>query len=526
LSSITVAQASAKGTLILFVGNLVSTGVVTIATIIIARLLGPGGYGIYTLAFVVPSILLLFVGFGVSTAVTRYVAYSLSTGDIARAASMTRTAVIFSLFFGLFLSAINLIAAPYFVVVFLHRPELVQYTQISSLFVVAVAVSQCSISALIGWGSMVQVGAFTVLQSFLKLALGAGLVVAGFGAFGAIVGHVGSYMIQAGIIALAIYLVRIRSSSGQPNHFFKDIRTMVGYGLPLFTGTIVLGLASQYATVILAAVVTNTVIGYYQAALNVIVPIGVISSAIANVLFRSFAELHGLEEDISLAFEYAVKYVSLFLTPIAFFILAAAGPLFELFYGPAYSPGILLLELVAISYLPVAIGLTVLPSFLNGIGKSRFTMLISITGAVSFVLASLVFVVSLNLGAEGIILALLISNLATVIPGLLLCVRYLEVRISLRPLLGIFLAGLVAWLVVDLLPLGGLLTIETLVIDSLVYLVAYMILVPIFFGVDGDDLVRLSIAAETMGPLRKVFGAFLAFERMILQLRVAVQESE
>jgi O-antigen/teichoic acid export membrane protein len=492
---------------------------VTVATIVIARLLGPDGYGVYTLAFLVPAILLLFVGFGVSTAVTRYAAYCLSTGNVGGAVSMTRSAIVFTILFGLALSALNLVAAPYFVVIFLHRPELVQYEQVSSLFILGVALSQCATSALIGWGSMVQVGALAVIQSVLKLMLSAGLILAGFGIYGAVVGHVAAYLIQASIATATIYLVSMRPWSRQSNHFVEDIKTMIKYGLPLFTGSIVSGFAVQYSTVILAAVVTNAVIGYYQAASNVTIPIVVISGAVANVLFRSFAELHGLEEDISLAFAYAVKYVSLILTPIVFFILAVAGPLFDLFYGPAYSSGIVLLKLLAISYLPVCLGLTVLPSFLNGIGKSRFTMVISITGAVSLVLGSLAFVLALGLGAEGIVLAIIASNVATVVPGLILSVKYLDVRIEGKPLLGIFLAGSVAWLAVALFPFGGLSSTTALLIDSLVYLVTYMTLVPIFFGVDEDDLVRLSIAVDTLGPLRKVFGAFLNYERRVLKLR-------
>jgi len=521
LSSVSVAQASARGSVILFLGNLLSTVVATIAIIVFARLLGPEDYGAYTLAFLVPSILQLFVGLGVGTAVTRFVAYSLSTGETARAASMTRSAVIFYLLFGLALAAFNLVVYPYFVMAFLHRPELVQYSQVASLYILAVAISQCSISALIGWGSFLQVGAFTVLQSVLKLALGVGLIVAGFGVLGAIVGHMASYLIQGCVATVAIYLVRTGSSSQESNHFVEDIRTMVHYGLPLFTGGVILGLSAQYATLILAGVVTNTVIGYYQAAVNVTVPITVISGAVANVLFRSFAELQGLKEDISLAFAYAVRYVSLILTPIVFLILAAAGPLFDFFYGPAYSQGVLLLKLVAISYLPVAVGLTVLPSFLNGIGKSRFTMLISIAGAVALVLASLVLILSLDLGAEGILLALLVSNLSTVVPGLLLSKRYLGVRIAFKPLFGIFLAGLVSWLVVALLPIGGLLSIEALLVDIPVYALAYTALVPMFFGLDDDDIIRLAIAVDTLGPLKSLFGVFLRFEKRMLGLRGA-----
>lgn len=523
MSSISVAQASARGTLILFVGNLLSTLLSTTTIIIFARLLGPESYGVYTLVFVVPSILQLFVGLGVSTAVTRYVAFSFSTGDMTRAASMTRTAMVFCLFFGLALSAANLLVAPSFDLAVLHRPELIKYGQVSSLYIVAVALSQCATAALIGWGSMAQVSLFTVLQAAFKLALGAALIIGGLGVFGAIDAHVSSYLIQGVVAAFAIYLLRTRPTPKHQNHFVEDLRAMVRYGLPVFAGGVVQGLASQYATVILAAVVTDAVIGYYQAALNVTVAITIISTALANVLFRSFAELHGLEEDIALAFAYAVKYVSLILTPIVFFILAAAGPLVLLFYGHAYSEAVALLRLAAVSYLPVAAGLTVLPSFLNGVGRSRFTMLISIASASALVITSLVFLLGLRLGAEGIILALLVSNLGAVVPGLLLAGKYLHAHIAAPPLLGIFMAGTVAWLAVELLPTGGFSGLEGLIgeltVDAVVFLALYTALVPLLSGVDEDDLVRLSIAVETMGPLKELFGVFLRLERRLLRLR-------
>jgi len=50
-------------------------------------------------------------------------------------------------------------------------------------------------------------------------------------------------------------------------------------------------------------------------------------------------------------------------------------------------------------------------------------------------------------------------------------------------------------------------------------MVAYTVLVPIFFGVDEDDLIRLTIAVDTTGPLRSLFGALLGIERRVLHLR-------
>ncbi len=222
MSSTSVAQATSRGSFILFAGNFVSTGILTIATIVIARLLGPPGYGAYTLVFLAPSILTLFVGLGVGTAVTRYVAFSLSTGEREKAASMTRTAILFTLMFGLALSGLNFLAAPYFVSAFLHRPELIQYVWVSSIYVAAVTVAQTATSALIGWNSMTQVSLYAILQALLKLTVGAGLVLAGFGVYGAVVGHVASYIIQGAVACIAIYVLRIRVPIGAVSHFLEE----------------------------------------------------------------------------------------------------------------------------------------------------------------------------------------------------------------------------------------------------------------------------------------------------------------
>ena len=50
-----IAKRSVKGSLILFVSNLSATLVSLVAVILVARLLGPSGYGTYTLALLIPT---------------------------------------------------------------------------------------------------------------------------------------------------------------------------------------------------------------------------------------------------------------------------------------------------------------------------------------------------------------------------------------------------------------------------------------------------------------------------------------
>jgi O-antigen/teichoic acid export membrane protein len=518
LSDVRVAQESARGTLILFAGNLSYTGITTVTAVFLARLLGPDGYGIYTLAFVVPTLLFLFVGLGVNISVTRYIAYYVSSGDIVKAKSVTRSATSFLLIFGLLLSAVNFYGATYFVDVLLHRPDLVPYVQVASLFIIGQTASVSATSIFIGWSSMMELSLFTVLQAGLKLVLSVGLILAGFGVLGAVVGHTLSYIVQGALATVFLYIAHMRPWSKESNSFLADTKMMLSYGFPPYAGSVVSGLATQYLTILLAAIATNAVIGYYQAALNVTIAISVISTTVTNVLYRSFAALHGLAGDTSLAFSYAVRYLSLILTPIVFFLIVAAAPLFDFLYGPSFSPGIILLRLVGVSYLPIAIGLTILTPFLNGVGKSRMTMLITIASAIGLAVSGYFLAVSLGLGAEGIMLAILVSNIALTIPGLFILRRYLNIRMSMTPLAGIVLAALIASFAIVFLPSGGLPGIVILLIDSVVYTTVYLTCVPLVRGVNMDDISRLSIAGEALGPVRKVLNVVLMYERRILTL--------
>ncbi len=519
MSSVSVAQESARGTLILLVGNVLSTGITTVTVVFIARLLGPDGYGVYTLAFLIPGLLNQFVGFGVNVAVTRYVAFFVSKGELERAKSITRTATIFLFLFGALLSAANFLLAPFLVSPFTHRPELTSTVQLTSLWVLGVAITSSSQSAFIGWSSMAEASAFTVLLSLLKLALTVGLILLGFGVYGAIVGHVAAYVL-AGLFATGgLFLQRMRPWSHGTEHFLEDVRSMLGQGFLVFAGSIATGLASQYALIVLALIANNSVVGYFQAANNVTVAITVLSGALSLALFRSFAALHGLEQDISLAFAYSVKYTSYILTPIAFFLLATAGPLVDLVYTSSYSASVVLLQTAAISFLPMAIGMAVLTSFFNGTGVSRFTLFISIVAAIALAAGSFVLAVVFNLGAEGVMLALVVSNVAMTLSGLILARSYLGTHLPMRPLSGIFSSGLVAFCVIWFLPAGGLSSGEAILIDSALFLVLYLTLVPFLFGLEEEDLTRLSIAAETMGPMRPLFEILLRYERRVLAIR-------
>lgn len=81
-----IAEDSVRGGFFLIPVTAVSTVIMAIASILIARLLGPELYGQYTLALVVPSLLFLFTDLGINQGVIKFTASLRARGETNRLA--------------------------------------------------------------------------------------------------------------------------------------------------------------------------------------------------------------------------------------------------------------------------------------------------------------------------------------------------------------------------------------------------------------------------------------------------------
>ena len=415
-----VARKSAQGSIVLFAGNLTATIGQTVASILIARLLGPGSYGSYSLALVIPSIFQLFVSLGVNTAVTRFVAYHVSRNENEEAKRFAESALLLTLFSGIVLSGVCYLSATALSQYVFHRAYLAQYVELASAIVCGQALLNTAIAAAIGWNAMGQASFANIAQALIKLLLSPLLIVAGFGLFGAVAGQTAAAVLGAVVAVGILYAYRIGSSRVGWQGLTSDAKQMMSYGLPAYSAGILSGLWPYYVSIVLAAVASNVVIGYYQAAYNFTVAISLLSGAAGSALFPAFTSLHRGEGDLPTAFRLAVKYVGYVTIPVVFLLAATARQLMVLFYGHSYGAGAPILEILAVSAAPVLLGLTVLPSFFNGIARTRLTLLMVGVGAVVLFVSAPMLAITLNLGVDGVIYGLLLSNLVTCVAGLYL----------------------------------------------------------------------------------------------------------
>ncbi len=519
LSHIEIAKQSARGSLLLFAGNFLSTVILAVSTIIIARLLGPEGYGAYTLVILIPSIFQTLLGLGVNTAITRYSAFHISKGEDHVAKRYAANGMIFLILFGIALSLFSFLGSGYLSLVMLHRPELTPLVQYASIVVLAQTILQSSVSSLMGWNSMGLASLSSILQAMLRLSIAPFLVLVGLGIFGALTGNIVSTAVAGAVALLALYVFRIRRATrdGERRRFLADLRELISYGLPLYVGGVISGFAGQYLTIILAAIAINTVVGYYQAASNLTVAISLTSSAITLALFPAFASLEGVRANMALAFNYSVKYLAFVICPVVLFLLGTSDALIKIVYGASYSPAAIYLSLLALSHLPQIIGLSVIGVFFNGVGRTRLTMAFNVIGAAVLFALGPLLANSFGLGVNGLIYAALISNLVSTVAGLYLAKIYLQTRVGLRHVGAILAASILSYETILLLSLLHLSTGVTLAADIIVFPLAYFTSAPLIGAIDLNDVVRLTIAISDLGIIAKGIRPILMYEGIILK---------
>ena len=515
--SLDIAKRSVKGSLILFASNLSATAVNAVAGILVARLLGPSGYGMYNLAFLIPGVLQLFIGLGVVPAVIRFAAYYNSIGRQDEAKRFTLNAILFLGLTGTILTVLCFVLAGPLSSLILHRPSLGPYVELASLAVLGTTAVQAATLSAIGWNWMTLSGSMTVTQAIVRLALSPAFILLGFGVTGAVVGQLTSLFI-AGVAGVSILYLRRLRGFGDLRRFLSDVKEMNAYGIPAYAGNVMNGLSSYFVLVLLAFIADNVVYGYYQAASNFTYPITLLATAMVSALFPAFASIDGIKADVNRAFRHAYRFVAFLLTPLIMFLMVSSGPLVRILYGAAYSGSVPYLQLLAFSYLPMAFGFSVHSSFFNGFGKTKLTLLLFLTASVSLVLAAPLLALTLGLGVDGLIYANFLSDFVAWAVGTFLAFRFMHAALDIRSTGTILLVSVVAFLAASFLPPTGS-ALATLVLGLVVFFGIYVTLAPLSRAITRQDVDLLELTLSEPALIGKIASPLLRYERLLVSFR-------
>ena len=501
-------KVSATGGFRLFIGVAASTTIMAVGTIVLARLMLPEEYGLYSIALF-PSLMIgLFRSWGVNSAVTKYVAHSRAENSQDDIHDIIVAGLAFEIIVGIALLLLSLFSTSFIASTILHRPESTHLIYIASITIFSGSILSVSQSTFIGFERMGLNSLTMICQAIVKSTVSPFLVLFGYGALGAVLGYTFSLLAASTIAFLMLSIVilkKLRKARTRQPRLVQTLKKMLHYGVPLSISSIMAGFMVQFYSLMMASFSTDAMIGNYQVSSQFTVLLTFVTAPIVTVLFPAFAKIssqndHSLRESI---FASAVKYSALLLVPATMAIMVLSKPMISTLYGDKWIHAPFFLSLLVISNLFIVFGALIYGSFLSGLGETKMLMKLSLL-TLSFGLP-LAFILIPTLGIVGVILGLLLAGLPSTFWGLYWTWKHYGAKADLKSSAKIFAASAIA-ATSTYLCLIFFNTAEwiRLIVGATVFLSIYIFTAPLIGAVSKSDTNNLRTMLSGLGVISKL----------------------
>ena len=514
-----IAEESTRGSFFLAVGNFVSTVIYAIGVFVMAGLLGPELYGVYTLCFTVPSFLFI-VNIGVNQGLTKFSASLYAQGQTGKLAKLIYHGIIFNSIVGLFFFLLCFVFSDWLAAYVIARPEYGGYVRLASFIIFFQALFNSANAVFIGLYKMEFRALNSVIEAIVKTAISPFLIVVGLGVFGALTGLVASYLAAAvfGIFVVFMKIYRSLDTCNVNSHFSENIKKLLKYGSPLYAATIVVGFYSPLQNVMLAIFASDVEVGFFKAAKNFTTLISVISGSVAISVFPAFARLENKSDQLETFFSLCVKYTSLVLLPIVLLIIIFSREIVLIVYGSAYVSTAFYLILIALQFLLVGLGSIVLPSFFNGIGETKMTFKLNLVNFAAFLPIALLL--TQLYGVYGLIISNLAAYSVSTVCGIFMAIRKFDAKPDWRVTAKIYIASfasLTPLFILEIFLHSNILL--KVFLGSSVFVFLYLTLIPFLRILSWQELIDLERAIGKTKPLALIMKLFFSYERILLGLQ-------
>ena len=503
-------QHSARGSLILLIGQVLSTVLLAIGAIIVARLLGDFSYGVLTIASIPISMVMLLNDIGVNASLIRYIAQYRSEGRQGEISEMVRAGLILNSLVTGIPSLLTYLFSGSLASMF-HDPSIKILIEIGALGMLAQTTLTACQAIFIGFERMELHSLTVVAYALLKSTSTPILVIVGYGVFGATVAWSASFIIVAivGIFIVSFMLMRRRDLKKTVTASSRPYKMILGYGIPLYLANLLSGGLTQLFNFMMAIYVEFSIVGNYQAALNFSVLLAFLSMPISTVLFPLFSKLD-LEDGSPLGFVFqsSIKYSALILVPAAMGLIAVSDHIIRIIYGDSYQIAPFFLQLILVNILFVGLGSMSVGTLINSQGKTR----------ISFI-ANLIYVcVGLPMGLYMIptygIVGLLLTSILASKPSLIYALWWIRKNFgfsvnwasSAKIYISSGLSFIIVYILLLLFSFGDWID---LILGVGVFFVIYSILLPSIGALDRYDIMNLRSIMKALGPLAPLFNMFL-----------------
>jgi O-antigen/teichoic acid export membrane protein len=387
----------AKNTSVLTIMNIATLLLSLVFTIIIARSFGDVNFGEYSSAVALTSLYALIMDLGFNQLIIREV---------------SREKEVAGKFLGN-ISIIKLVLAIIFFITIVITTNVLNFsyntqilTYIMSIYAICTSYGGLFRAIFHGfermeYNSLITIleKIFIVLSSFFMVYLGTNFI------------NVVSVFIIAGIINVTLsLLITVKKFTKIKleidSTFWK--KTIVN-AIPFGITDIFIFIFDRIDIIMLSILIGEAAVGWYNAAVTIIVALGFIPSVIMNSAFPILSRFYlSAENSLEYAYVNLFRYIFIITLPISIIISLFSNQLILLIYGNAFANAIIVLKIIAWWHLFGSIG-WLLGTTLQSINKQKMFAFAALTGAIFNVIINLILIPKLSyIGAS---LSTLISDL-------------------------------------------------------------------------------------------------------------------
>jgi len=496
--------------------SFISLVVAGVGSLVIARVLGPEGYGIYSLVLTVPSFLIAVSDLGLTTALIRYpskypgnVGPYISSGLVLLTSSASVVSVA-----GFILSEP---LARYII----NRPEYSGLIALTAPYILTYPLLSASRSSLIGVGSRGRAALVEPLYNTLRVALSLTLALAYY-VRGAVLGFVLASTISSAI-SLAMLVTSVRGLNLRVSK--EVLLDMLKFSLPLYATSVLASLLSTYTTVVMSRAFSDPEIGNYRAAANLLSVISVAIVPFSTAFLRVFS---GARSGIELAevFKDSIRYVSLFSVPLTVFSFTCSVDIVRVIYGRRYVEAPEYFRVLVLIYALTLVGSHALGPALNALGETRYVLASNVVGALVYL--PTLYLLAHKVGLVGVAVAYVVLQAVTTVAQLYLLSRKIPLRLELGKQIKLLAVSAIASLPLLLVVTTGtefLESLASLLVKFLIYVAAYLSAAAALDVVGVSELRVLKTLATELGVFGKLLSPMLWYLNTLIRLLAKFRRS-
>lgn len=480
--------------------------------VVVARLLGPEGFGVLSLGLMVFSITATLMMLGIPPGVKRFVAKYREEGDEKRERGTIVSGFQIGLSTSLVACAILFFGADWIAVMAFDDPNVAIVLRVLAFALPMRAVLAVSIHSALAYKKIeYKIYARNITEGLVKISVMAVLLYLGWGLLGASFGVLAGWT-AAALVGFYFLETRLMSVLRERKPMIRPVRELVSFSAPLIVSN-VFGQITSWADVFLVGFfLSSSAVGLYNAALPTAMLLGMVSAAIGSLAVPVLTELYsaGKHKEFGSVYTTATKWIFALVFPGLLLMVLFADHGLGVIYGQEYISSTVSWMPFAISETGLALTMLALGYMLfattdlsrqaiQATGDTQYNLYLSIIVGGSNVLLNILFIPMF--GIIGAALATAVSWVFGAIASIVFVYKILDVL----PFSWIFVRVSAAAVLATGLPFVGVQWLTTSPSHSIifpvfgVFLMLYVSLFLLFGCLERDDAMILNAVEEKIG---------------------------